>query len=92
MKININEPKEIAGFPSANCVKPWIKAGHFRTDDPMRHRKRQNVKTSDAEEDYSETGKNCMTSYIFKGKIYSKQKKKINKKNPHPKGYRNLQL
>ena len=65
MRIRINGPKEIDRFPSANYAKLWIKAGHLCTDDPMRQRKRQNVETTDDEEDDLETGQIFMTSDIF---------------------------
>jgi hypothetical protein len=65
MRIKINGLKEIDRFPSTNYAKLWIKAGHLRTDDPMRHRKQENVETADDEEDHSETGKIFMTSDIF---------------------------
>ena len=48
-----------------NYAKLWIKAGHLCTDDPMRHRKQENVETADDEEDHSETGKILMASDIF---------------------------
>ena len=65
MRIIINGPKKIDRFPSVNYAKLQIKALNFRTDKPMRHRKRQNVETADDEEDHSETGKNCMIIKII---------------------------
>ena len=41
MRINLNGPNDLERFPAIKYAKLWVKAGHMKTDDPARVKRKK---------------------------------------------------